>query len=433
MADDDEQSTLPAGARRRARREEQRQEVAAQQQPAVAAAEPETSPAEDSTAANTHKVDNLLTNLSFRYPQDIGENPEQPHSIIFYINARERSSVGSEAKFQKDLDNLLGGFGEWSQADRQRKEQVGDESRATGEQIDILGSLFKAAGVYAGFKAGKAVANFITAGTGSPALRTAVGVATAYGGYEIAENIGEAVIQANETIRLLNTIQLHIAAPPTVSYGAKWQNTSLGTFGGGILNGNIPMPESSDDLLGIVKNTLAGNNNTANAMARSVIQGAANLPSQLGGGSFGDVFDVSTKTTLNPFREQLFEQMDFRSFAFNYIFAPKNDTEFEDVMNIIQLFKYHMHPELAEGKTIMIYPSEFNIEYMYKDQRNEYVNQISSCALTNMDVSYGGADFTTFISKPGGPSQISMRLQFTELEMLVRKEGGITDSYRTSR
>lgn len=435
MADD---NFIPSGTRRKAQRERQRSILVTPDDTTntvqvEAASEPETSPAEDSTEENTHKVDNLLTDKNFKYPQDVGENPEQPHSVIFYINARERSSVGSAAALERDLDNLSGGFAGWAKADSKRKEQVGDENRATGEQVDILGSLFKAAGVYAGFKAGSAAANFLTAGSSSQAANLVSGAIGGYFGAEISENIGEVVLQANDTVRLLNTIQMHIPAPPTVSYGAKWNNTNLGAFGGAIAGGKVQMPENKDDLASVIKNTLAGNNSTANAMARGIIQGAANLPSQLGGGSFGDVFDVTTKTTLNPFREQLFEQMDFRSFAFNYVFAPKNETEFENVMQIIQLFKYHMHPELAEGKTIMIYPSEFNIEYMYKDERNTYINQISSCALTNMDVSYGGADFTTFQLKPGAPSQISMRLQFTELEMLVRKDGGITDDYHASR
>lgn len=395
-------------------------------------AEPETSPAEESTEENTHKVDNLLTDKNFKYPQDVGENPQQPHSVIFYINARERSSVGSaELELREALDGM--GFNDWAAASAKKYEQTSNENRATGEQIDILNDLFKAAGVFAGFKAGSAFANFITAGSASTGAKVVSGAAGAVFGAEFAENIGDNVLQANDTVRLLNTIQMHIPAPPTVSYGAKWNNTSLGAFGGAIASGKVEMPQSKEDIAGIIKNTLAGNNDTANAMARGIIQGAANLPSQLGGGSFGDVFDVTTKTTLNPFREQLFEQMDFRSFAFNYVFAPKNDAEFENVMNIIQIFKYHMHPELAEGKTIMIYPSEFNIEYMYNDTRNTYINQISSCALTNMDVSYGGADFTTFKNKPGAPAQISMRLQFTELEMLVRKEGGITDDYHASR
>lgn len=369
---------------------------------------------------------------NWKYPLDVGESEEQPHSVIFHINVRERSSAGQVAKGKVDA-----GFTNWQAAQEAKKETASSQNRATGEQRDFLKTAFTAAGLFGVFKAGQALAGQLTS---NKALKTTAGFLAASESVDAAKNIAGEVIQANETVRLLNSIQLYVPTAPNASYGAKWNNSSVGAVGGGILSGAIAIPEMNGEAPGAIADTfksiISGNNATANAVARSVIQGAANLPSQLGGTQLGDVFDIATKTTLNPFREQLFEQMDFRSFGFTYTFAPRNETELDAVMNIIQLFKYHMHPELTDGSTIMIYPSEFNIEYMYKSGRNQYVNQISSCALTNLDVSYGGADFTTFKGTAGAPSQITMRLKFTELEMLVRNKdgkGGITDNWRNSK
>lgn len=394
----------------------------------------ENSAEEEATEENPLKTDGLLSSQNFKYPQDVGENPEQPHSIIFYINARERSSVGSEALNLINADKAAGGFGAWAQAQDAKTEQTAGENRASADEVDFLKGIFQLATAFASGKAAGALTKSVT---GNQALGNSAQVAGTFVGFDVGKNLAPNILQANDTVRLLNTIQLHIPAPPNVSYGAKWNNSSVGAVGGGILNGNIKMPEVSvegaQDLMNTMGEMLQGNNNTANATIRAAIQSAANLPSQLGGTDLGDVFDIATKTTLNPFREQLFEQMDFRSFGFNYTFAPKNEAELMSVLQIIHLFKYHMHPELKQGKTVMIYPSEFNIEYMYKDSRNQYVNQISSCALTNMDVTYGGADFTTFKSKPGAPTQINMALKFVELEMLVRSEKGITNNWSKSK
>jgi hypothetical protein len=87
-------------------------------------------------------------------------------------------------------------------------------------------------------------------------------------------------------------------------------------------------------------------------------------------------------------------------------------------MEIIQLFKYHMHPEIDASRLFLIYPSEFNIEYRYKGERNEYVHKISTCALTNVRVTYGSSDFTTFSGTNGAPSEINLELTFSELETL---------------
>jgi len=375
---------------------------------------------------------------NWKYPLDVSDSEEQPHSVIFHINVRERSSAGQVAKSKVDA-----GFTNWQAAQETKKETVSAENtaenRASGEQLDFLKIAFQAAFGYGGFKLGKSLVNSVAPGASS-IVKNGIAIATGATTFKMSEGIAGQVIQANETIRLLNSIQLYVPTAPNASYGAKWNNTSVGAVGGGILSGAIGLPEDMSSIGDTIANVVSGNSPTANAVARSVIQGAANLPSQLGGTQLGDVFDIATKTTLNPFREQLFEQMDFRSFGFTYTFAPRNETELDAVMNIIQLFKYHMHPELTEGSTVMIYPSEFNIEYMYKSGRNQYVNKISSCALTNLDVSYGGADFTTFKGTAGAPSQITMRLKFTELEMLVRQKtendttkGGITQDWRNSK
>ena len=369
---------------------------------------------------------------NWKYPLDVGESEEQPHSVIFHINVRERSAAGQVAKSKVDA-----GFTNWQSAQEIKDETVSAENRATGEQKDFLNSAVTGATLYGVFKTIKSVVGQVTS---SGAIKNSAALAAADQAVPAARNIADAIIQANDSVRLLNSIQLYVPTAPNASYGAKWNNTSVGAVGGGILSGAIGLPEDVSAVGDTIQNIIAGNSPTANALARSVIQGAANLPSQLGGTQLGDVFDIATKTTLSPFREQLFEQMDFRSFGFTYTFAPRNETELDAVMNIIQLFKYHMHPELTEGSTVMIYPSEFNIEYMYKSGRNQYVNKISSCALTNLDVSYGGADFTTFKGTAGAPSQITMRLKFTELEMLVRQKtendttkGGITQDWRNSQ
>lgn len=369
---------------------------------------------------------------NWKYPLDVGDSEEQPHSVIFHINVRERSAAGQVAKSKVDA-----GFTNWQAAQETKDETVSAENRATGEQKDFLNSAVTGALLFGVFKTIKSVVGQVTS---SGAIKNTAALGAADQAVPAARNISDAIIQANDSIRLLNSIQLYVPTAPNASYGAKWNNTSVGAVGGGILSGAIGLPEDVSAIGDTIQNIIAGNSPTANAVARSVIQGAANLPSQLGGTQLGDVFDIATKTTLNPFREQLFEQMDFRSFGFTYTFAPRNETELDAVMNIIQLFKYHMHPELTEGSTVMIYPSEFNIEYMYKSGRNQYVNKISSCALTNLDVSYGGADFTTFKGTAGAPSQITMRLKFTELEMLVRQKtendnttGGITQDWRNSK
>jgi hypothetical protein len=81
-----------------------------------------------------------------------------------------------------------------------------------------------------------------------------------------------------------------------------------------------------------------------------------------------------------------------------------------------------MHPELTENKMFYIYPSEFDIEYFYKDKINPHIHRFARCALTNMSVEYGGEQFVTF--EDGSPVEINMSLTFQELEQMTSE--GIT-------
>jgi hypothetical protein len=79
-----------------------------------------------------------------------------------------------------------------------------------------------------------------------------------------------------------------------------------------------------------------------------------------------------------------------------------------------------MHPTTGKQKFFLSYPAEFNIEYHYRENgRNTYLPQISSCALTNLKIEYGGSDFVTFKGTNGAPAEISLSLSFTELEVLT--------------
>ena len=59
--------------------------------------------------------------------------------------------------------------------------------------------------------------------------------------------------------------------------------------------------------------------------------------------------------------------MGVRSFEYTFNFRPKNEDETEEVKAIIQLFRFHMVPELkGTNHRYMTLPSTFDIHYMYQ-------------------------------------------------------------------
>lgn len=354
---------------------------------------------------------------TYTYPENVASD-EQPHSVVFYINARSTTTVGGLAK---DLDDIAGGTRAFREAQRQKNEDYTNANRMAADnneaEITATSALGTILGGIAGSKAGKAITNAIFGGGQSPAITFLGAAGGAGGGAYLANKALEGNLVASEMVRLLSVIQLHVASPPVSGYGARWDNADLGVAGGSLAA--LGEAAANSDGLGDFMNQ-AMETGAGSAIARSMIQGAASIPSQMGiGGDLGAAFDVASKQTLNPFKEQLFKFMEFRKFDFNYRFTPRNKTEFNNVMDIVHLFKYHMHPEKDDTNFFLKYPSEFVIEYHYKDGRNEYVNKIAPCALTNLQVQYGGQEFTTFADLPGAPAEINIKLSFSELEMLT--------------
>lgn len=352
----------------------------------------------------------FTTPETFQYPLLVGETDQQPHSIRFFINARSNSRVAesTNSSMQAAERDFAGPMPLLETVDTTA------ENRKTGEQA---ANSSKGAATVAGFTiglgGGKKIAGMLgdSSAIGSTIVKAGGGIA----GGLIANAVSNAVIEVVEKVRTLGVIELYVAAPPVAQYSANWENKELGALAG-----------LSD---GFSAENLIGEGGLGDLGVRGIIKAAANLPGQFGiGGDLGASLDLASAKVANPYKEQLFSNMGFRQFAFNYKFTPRNDAEYQQVRRIIDLFKYHMHPEVSPSKLFLEYPSEFNIEYYYKGELNDHLSKISSCALTDVKITYGNQDaFTTVQGQKGVPAEINMQLAFTELETLTNER--IADGY----
>jgi hypothetical protein len=336
-----------------------------------------------------------------QYPLTLENKEEFVHSVIFYINARSNTRVGAASASQLANNN------DFKRAQVALGEQYASENRLRSESADTFlataGVLATGAAAYTASKT-----FFEGASPGGKIMETGFLGAAAAGVANISS-------EASSTVRLLSAIELYVSAPPSAEYAAEWQNADIGALAGSLASGGIGANGADINF----KNVLEDAASLGQFGFRSIIQAGAAVPREFGiTGDIGAGIEATSKKVANPYREQLFKNMGFRSFGFSYKFNPRNTSELTSVMEIIQLFKYHMHPEIDPSRLFLIYPSEFNIEYRYKGKRNEYIHKISTCALTNVRVTYGSSDFTTFSGMNGAPSEINLDLTFSELETL---------------
>lgn len=324
------------------------------------------------------------------YPLNLQGTPELQHYVVFYINIRGSSKYKNEYKSIQPIDQIKTG--------ENRLNRTGmTKSLQTGAKV-VAPVLFG----YAGAKLAAQVGGKASAVLGAGAISAAAGY---FAGAAAAD-----LFQPDTTYRIDEAIHLAVMDRPSVKYGVDYAAQDMGILGN-IMQGGGSMTD------------FAGKMNSE--LARSMLINVAQIPSAIGsvfGSDFnaGAAISVATGQTPNPFREQIFKAVDNRTFTFDYKFLPRSPEEAEAVKNIINKFKFHMHPEVSTKGYFYIYPSEFNIEYWYKDKQNTNINKISTCVLENMNVEYGGAaGFHSF--EDGMPTEINMRLQFKELEVLTKE------------
>lgn len=336
------------------------------------------------TDKNKFKVDIM------QYPSDLQTAENLKHYILFNINVRGKSKFNEnkilfEAQRNPNSANLS-------------KDQIASPAIRT--------ATYAAAGAAAGVAVTSLVSGAASAigKTGSTA-KVVSKVAGGVTGVGIGATMAASdILEKDTTYRISDAIALYVDGPPTVKYSMNYANKELGTLLG-VLSGGVFEGQGA----------MKGAGETGAALGASL----AKLPGAFGAADVASAMSASSGTSLNPFKETVFESVDFRSFAFKYKFFPKNKVESDAVYNIINTFKFHMHPEMSEGKLFFIYPSEFDITYYFGDDQNGYFHKFATCALESMDISYGGEQFSSF--RDGSPTEINMSLTFRELEIITKK------------
>ena len=368
---------------------------------------------------NEKLKDKKLDSSNFRfgeisYPEGVSTDVDKQHYIQFFINVRSKSEflTGEEKRRREDIKK--------GAIDQAAKDAV-NENRIQNNSLKSIAGV-ATTGAKAGGLASATIGLLNKSKLGT-IVGSAVGTAVGFvAGKEVVEKLEEATGKIAEQLapdfpmRIKDVITLHIQDRPAVNYSVQYTEDSLGTFGG--LAGQTDLSK-----LGANDYTSNLGKEAAAALGLQALQAVGGLAGSVANGR--RLVESGLKNVTNPFREQFFERVDFRTFNFRHTFMAKNESELNSIRDIIKCFKFHMHPELVGTYNLMfLYPSEFLIKYMYKDAENDFFNKISTCVLEDMNVEYGGDIFATF--ENGAPVEVNMTLRFKELE-LVTKERIVED------
>ena len=367
------------------------------------------------TAPDSHmKIGSKWSYSTLEYPADIQERSDLGHYMMFYINVHDSSR--SEYSTYKSMADKVRVGGSPGTANRQAeaKQDLNGAREAMRNETEYSAKMNSD-------KWGGAGNNTWQPGR----LPRVVGREHHQGRLSIT------LKRPKRTKRTTDSIVLYM--PPTIQTNTNAVYKS-GEIGG--MTSQLAAQASTiysraqsvgwfDAVMEQVPNLVdQGINDTQRAITKA-------LGALMGGDSLTAGADKMSNRAENRFLESLFDNIGFRKFSYTFKFTPKNVNESFIARNIIKTFRFHMTPELPEvgdyGRYFII-PAEFDLFYMFRGDENTWLNKITSCVLTNMDVNYANGKYQTFRpvwgkgNEGAPPTEIEMKLDFMETRIITKRE-----------
>ena len=365
---------------------------------------------DSSTSAPINRTKQSTKMLSF--PIDVGADPgigNNGHYVMFFINEQQdlKLSFGDEREKPEGAMNMAKAL---QQKGIPAVQKMFDSKLGSFVQKAIPNLLSN--NILSGFT--DIIGNLKTDVTGrikhNPIIRDT----------RIEDKKASIGIERAPTTRLDTAISMYMPASVSVSYGADYVDTPIGVGTSELSKaGNVDL--QSDAGRETIK---SGLKNVGAAVKREGIDSLGKIPGLSG---IREVAEMRDGVIFADRMELAFKGIGKRQFSFDFKMMPRSQAEADEIRDIIYAFKFNMMPEYVgttKGNQMKV-PNTFDIQYMYQNAENNYLNKISTCFLKDMSVTYGGDRYKTFdqSSTDAGapPVETSIKLEFREIEMISRE------------
>ena len=365
---------------------------------------------DSSTSAPINRTKQSTKMLSF--PIDVGADPgigNNGHYVMFFINEQQdlKLSFGDEREKPEGAMNMAKAL---QQKGIPAVQKMFDSKLGSFVQKAIPNLLSN--NILSGFT--DIIGNLKTDVTGrikhNPIIRDT----------RIEDKKASIGIERAPTTRLDTAISMYMPASVSVSYGADYVDTPIGVGTSELSKaGNVDL--QSDAGRETIK---SGLKNVGAAVKREGIDSLGKIPGLSG---IREVAEMRDGVIFADRMELAFKGIGKRQFSFDFKMMPRSQAEADEIRDIIYAFKFNMMPEYVgttKGNQMKV-PNTFDIQYMYQNAENNYLNKISKCFLKDMTVTYGGDRYKTFdqSSTDAGapPIETSIKLEFREIEMISRE------------
>ena len=349
-----------------------------------------------------------LSVSTFSYPMDVQQNFQNGHYMLFYVNVQNKTKYKYKNLDGKDI-------GDYRSKEIVKEIRVGPATANITKKFSKIIEMKGANAATIAYQKGKSLisgqhVDFDAIAVGPHAdiqrKKTKAGVSSLF----------------NNTTRIQDSIAMYL--PPNVE-----DNTTAGYndfrtgMAGFLAAGGSKALAQGGDAAAITQSVLDSAEGLIGKAGQKIVSEIAEVA--LGAEGANELINKAFGVADNPYMEVLFDAMALRTFTYTFNMAPRNEQEAAEIKNIIQVFRFHMTPELRGNQSRFIgLPSEFDIHYMFlsKDgvaSENTFYNKIATCVLTNCAVNYTPNGVKSF--EDGGPTATTMVLTFKEKEMLTKE------------
>ena len=228
-------------------------------------------------------------------------------------------------------------------------------------------------------------------------------------------------VKRRPTKRLATSIAMYMPQSVQVTYGAQYQDTTIGAVTESALNAyNDLISGRGGDAIGRLKEI---STDVADSLQMFLLSSVGVIP---GLGGVREVSEMKSGNVIADRLELAFKGINKRNFQYTFKMTPKDRREVEMIRKIVFAFKANMMPEFVGGNRggrRLLVPNTFDIAYMYTGNQNLHLHNISTCVLENMNVTYGGDRYRTFEADAEGaqPVETNITLNFKEIELITRE------------
>ena len=173
-------------------------------------------------------------------------------------------------------------------------------------------------------------------------------------------------------------------------------------------------------ILGQIAKEITTNGNNAQALKIFFAQEAVGIQNLL---------SRTSGAILNPNLELLFNGPSLRPFSFAFRLSPRDESEANQVRQIIRFFKQGMSVKTSSSNIFLQSPNIFRIRYLTWDGKkyteHPSINRIKRCALLSCDVDYTpDGTYMTYNDPRRTMTSYGMTLRFSELEPIYEDDYG---------